>query len=83
MSKNRPLVPKAQQEMDKFKMEVADDMSAPNNNQLANAYLGNMTSKQAGEMGGNAYTGNVGGEMVKRMVAMAEQELARREGNNK
>ncbi len=79
MSK-RPLVPKAKQELDRFKMEVANELGIPNNEQLSNAYLGNISTKEAGQMGGTRYTGNVGGEMVKRMVAQAEHELARREG---
>jgi len=68
----RPLVPSASSGLDKFKIEVAKDMAVENyyNN---NEYKGDYTTKTVGKM---ATAGNVGGEMVKRMIASVEQQMA-------
>lgn len=68
----RPLVPSASAGLDKFKMEVAKDMALENyyNN---NEYKGDFTTQTVGKM---ATAGNVGGEMVKRMIAAVEKEMA-------
>ena len=49
--------------MDKFKMEVANELGVP----LKNGYNGDLTSKQ---------NGSVGGEMVRQMIKRQEQEMA-------
>ena len=56
-------VPQAKEAMDKFKMEVASELGVP----LKNGYNGNLTSAQAG---------SVGGEMVRQMIKRQEQEMA-------
>ena len=52
---NRTNVPEAKEAMDKFKMEVANEIGVP----LTNGYNGNLTSAQ---------NGSVGGYMVKKMI---------------
>ena len=49
--------------MDKFKMEVASELGVP----LKNGYNGNLTSAQAG---------SVGGEMVRQMIKKQEQAMS-------
>ena len=60
---NRTNVPEAKEAMDKFKMEVANEIGVP----LTNGYNGNLTSAQ---------TGSVGGYMVKKMIESYERQLA-------
>ncbi len=55
-------VPSAKQAMDKFKMETASEVGVP----LKQGYNGDLTSKQAGTIGGN---------MVKKMVEAYENSL--------
>ena len=62
MSRNRTLVPEAQEALDSLKMEIAAQMNVP----LTNGYNGDLTSRQ---------NGSVGGEMVRRMIAYAENSL--------
>ena len=45
---SRMEVPQAKESMDKFKMEVANELGVP----LKNGYNGNLTSAQAGSVGG-------------------------------
>jgi len=59
---NRALVPEAKSALDSFKMEVANSLNV----NLKQGYNGDLTSKEAG---------SVGGEMVKRMIAYAEKNL--------
>lgn len=59
------------QAVDKFKFEVASELGIP----LSQGYNGDLTTKQAGTIGGRI-GGKIGGQMVKRMIAMAEQALA-------
>ena len=56
-------VPEAQEALDRFKMEVADELGVP----LTNGYNGNLTSYQ---------NGSVGGYMVKKMIAEQEKQMA-------
>lgn len=65
-SRNRVEVPEAKDAMNKFKMEVADELGVP----LTNGYNGNLTSAQ---------NGSVGGEMVRKMIKRQEESMA---GNN-
>ena len=56
---SRMEVPQAKEAMDKFKMEVANELGVP----LKNGYNGDLTSKQ---------NGCVGGEMVRQMIKRQE-----------
>lgn len=60
---SRMEVPQAKESMDKFKMEVANELGVP----LKNGYNGNLTSAQAG---------SVGGEMVRQMIKRQEQAMS-------
>ncbi len=64
-SSSRVEVPEAKDAMDKFKMEVANELGVP----LKSGYNGELTSKQAG---------SVGGEMVRQMIKRQEQEMSGR-----
>lgn len=55
-----------------YKFEVARELGIP----LSAGYNGEMTSREAGTIGGHI-GGRLGGQMVRRMIALAEQELAR------
>ena len=59
---SRMEVPQAKEAMDKFKMEIADELGVP----LTNGYNGNLTSYQ---------NGSVGGYMVKKMIEAYEQGM--------
>ena len=72
----RTLVPGAAGKLEKFKMEVAEDMGLDN---VANRNV------DMGDVPGNIVnkiknSGNVGGEMVRRMVEAAEKNMV---DNNK
>ena len=60
MSKNKIVVPEAREAMDRFKMEAAAEVGV----NLKQGYNGDLTSKQAG---------SVGGQMVKKMIEKYEQ----------
>ena len=60
---NRTNVPEAKKAMDRFKMEVANEIGVP----LTNGYNGNLTS---------AENGSVGGYMVKKMIEAQERQMA-------
>ena len=62
MSKNKVNIPEAQAAMDKFKMEAANEVGVT----LKQGYNGDITSRQAG---------SVGGQMVKKMVEAYENNL--------
>ena len=59
---NKRLVPEAKEAMDKFKMEAASEVGV----NLEQGYNGDLTSKQAG---------SVGGQMVKKMIMNAENAM--------
>ena len=61
MAQNK-LVPEARAALDKFKMEAANEVGVS----LKNGYNGDLTSKQAG---------SVGGQMVKKMVQSYENGM--------
>ena len=67
-SRNKKLVPQAKNAMDKFKMEAANEVGV----NLTNGYNGDLTSKQAG---------SIGGQMVKKMIQSYEQSLANGSSN--
>ncbi len=60
---NRAEVPQAREALDRFKMEIANEIGVP----LKQGYNGDLTSKQ---------NGSVGGEMVKRMIRQQEQQMS-------
>ncbi len=62
MSKNNNVVPEARAALDKFKMEAATEVGV----NLKQGYNGDLTSKQAG---------SVGGQMVKNMIKSYEQNM--------
>ena len=61
---SRMEVPHAKEAMDKFKMEVANELGVPLKN---GGYNGDLTSAQ---------NGSVGGEMVRQMIRRQEEEMA-------
>lgn len=62
MSKSSHVVPEAREALDKFKMEAASEVGV----NLKQGYNGDLTSKQAG---------SVGGQMVKNMIKSYEQGM--------
>lgn len=61
-SSNNPVVPGAREALDKFKMEAANEVGV----QLKQGYNGDLTSKEAG---------SVGGQMVKKMIQAYENSM--------
>lgn len=68
MASKKNVVPQAKSAMNKFKMEAAQEVGV----NLTNGYNGDLTSKQAG---------SVGGQMVKKMIKSYEQSLANGSSN--
>ena len=62
MAKNKVVVPEAKTALDKFKMEAASEVGV----NLTNGYNGDLTSRQAG---------SVGGQMVKKMIEKYENDI--------
>ena len=62
MSSNKSVVPEAREGLDRFKMEAANEVGV----NLKQGYNGDLTSKQAG---------SIGGQMVKKMVESYENSL--------
>lgn len=60
---NQGMVPEARAAMDRFKMEAAAEVGV----NLKQGYNGDLTSRQAG---------SVGGQMVKKMIESYEQNIA-------
>ena len=58
------IVPNAQEALDKFKMEAASEVGV----NLKQGYNGDLTSRQAG---------SIGGQMVKKMIMSYEQNLSK------
>lgn len=58
----RMAVPEAKEAMKRFKEEVASELGVP----LKDGYNGDLTSKQAG---------SIGGEMVKKMIMKQEEQM--------
>ena len=59
---NRNLVPEASAALDRFKVEAASEVGVS----LKDGYNGDLTSKQAG---------SIGGQMVKKMIAQYENSI--------
>ncbi len=62
MASNKTLVPEAKEALEKFKMEAANEVGV----NLKQGYNGDLTSKQAG---------SVGGQMVKKMIESYENSI--------
>ena len=61
-SSSKHTVPEAKEAMNKFKMEVANEVGV----NLKQGYNGDLSSKDAGRIGGN---------MVRKMIQQAEQQM--------
>ena len=62
MSKNKIVVPEAKEALNRFKMEAANEVGV----NLKQGYNGDLTSKQAG---------SIGGQMVKKMIESYENGM--------
>ena len=62
MSSSKIVVPQAREALDRFKMEAANEVGVS----LKDGYNGELTSKQAG---------SIGGQMVKKMIESYEKSL--------
>ena len=62
MNSNKLVVPQAKEAMEKFKMEAASEVGV----NLKQGYNGELTSKQAG---------SIGGQMVKKMIESYENSI--------
>lgn len=62
MANSKKVVPEAMSALDKFKYEVASEVGV----NLKDGYNGDLTSKEAGRVGGN---------MVRKMIQQAEQQM--------
>ena len=62
-SSNRATVPQAREALNRFKMEVANEIGVP----LKEGYNGDLTSAQ---------NGSVGGEMVRQMIRRQEEAMS-------
>lgn len=63
--RNQPLLLQASQALNQFKYEVANELGI-DQSKIVGDYWGNLTSRDCGAVGGN---------MVRRMIAAAEQAL--------
>lgn len=63
-SSNQMAVPQAKEAMNRFKQEVASEIGVP----LKEGYNGDLTSRQAG---------SIGGEMVKKMIMRQEEQMSK------
>ena len=68
MNSNKNVVPEARDGMNRFKMQAANEVGV----NLKQGYNGDLTSKQAG---------SVGGQMVKKMIQSYENGLAGKNQN--
>ena len=62
---NKSLVPEAKEALNRFKMEAASEVGVS----LKQGYNGDLTSKQAG---------SIGGQMVKKLIENAENQMKNR-----
>lgn len=63
-SSNQMAVPQVKEAMHRFKQEVASEIGVP----LKEGYNGDLTSRQAG---------SIGGEMVKKMIMRQEEQMSK------
>lgn len=61
------------QALNQLKYEVAAEVGVP----LTNGYNGHLTARETGKVGGHM-GGKIGGQMVKRLIALAENQLGGR-----
>ena len=66
MSSNKVMVPQAKEAMERFKMEAANEVGV----NLKQGYNGDLTSKQAG---------SIGGQMVKKMSTVRHANFTRKD----
>lgn len=66
---NNANVPEAKSALNRFKMEVANELGVP----LSDGYNGNLTSRE---------NGSVGGMMVKKMIERQERQMAQDSGSS-
>lgn len=66
---NRVEVPQAKDAMNRFKMEVANELGVD----LKKGYNGDITAREAG---------SIGGEMVRKMIKRQEEEMAGTTGSS-
>ena len=64
MASNKTMIPEAKEAMNQFKMEAANEVGV----NLKQGYNGDLTSRQAG---------SVGGQMVKKMIESYEQNMTK------
>ena len=60
---NKSVVPEAKEALNRFKMEAANEVGV----NLKQGYNGDLTSKQAG---------SIGGQMVKKMIEAQERQMS-------
>ena len=65
MASNKTLVPEAKKALEQFKMEAANEVGV----NLAQGYNGDLTSRQAG---------SIGGQMVKKMMPVRNARFERK-----
>ena len=65
MSHNTPEIPESEQQLDKLKWEVAEELDLDDD--IQEKGFANMTTREVGQIGGN---------MVKKMISFAEKEMA-------
>ena len=63
MARNKTMIPEAREALNRFKMESAKEVGV----NLKNGYNGDLTSREAG---------SVGGQMVKKMIESYEQSMS-------
>ena len=61
---NKKVVPEARESLDKFKYEIANEMGIS----LKDGYNGNLSSRDAGRIGGN---------MVRKLIEQAEKNMTK------
>ena len=57
--------------LSQFRVEVGEDLGLPARPPSTNKYMGRITAREAGHLGGP-----IGGEMVRRMIKQAERDMA-------
>ena len=72
MPSNKPVNPEAEEELDKLKMEVAQELHLDDD--IEDRGWENMTTSEVGKIGGN---------MVKKMINLAEDQMVEQQGDIK
>ncbi len=70
MSRNTPEVPESEKQLDELKWEVAEELNLDDD--IQEKGFANMTTREVGQIGGN---------MVKKMINFAEKEMAEQGSN--